>query len=287
MKIEVKGHSGCQIDIVNRNNRLEICKSTSDRKYISRLIMQAEKQAVGGTNMYLSQHIRVPEIYSIEKTENYVAIHMEYVYSKNYISYFEDSGMNDIKNFISAMKSFVDVEISNSPVQTVPTSRIINKLDDVIDKCRSNEKLKGDTAIQDILYKSKMAFQCLSEDIELPIGRCHGDLTFSNILFTGHDYYLIDFLDSFIESPLLDLVKIRQDSKYGWSRLMYSGQTDNVRLSIISNKIDEEINSYYSDYTWYAKYYDLFQLMNFLRILQYAKEEKVIDYLKKVISSML
>ena len=249
--------------------------------------MQAEKQAVGGTNMYLSQHIRVPEIYSIEKTENYVAIHMEYVYSKNYISYFEDSGMNDIKNFISAMKSFVDVEISNSPVQTVPTSRIINKLDDVIDKCRSNEKLKGDTAIQDILYKSKMAFQCLSEDIELPIGRCHGDLTFSNILFTGHDYYLIDFLDSFIESPLLDLVKIRQDSKYGWSRLMYSGQTDNVRLSIISNKIDEEINSYYSDYTWYAKYYDLFQLMNFLRILQYAKEEKVIDYLKKVISSML
>ena len=103
----------------------------------------------------------------------------------------------------------------------------------------------------------------------------------------GNNYYLIDFLDSFIESPLLDLVKIRQDSQYEWSRLMYEGDVDLVRLSIISQKIDYEIDSYYSQYVWYREYYHVFQLMNFLRILQYAKEEKVTNYLKNVINSML
>lgn len=98
---------------------------------------------------------------------------------------------------------------------------------------------------------------------------------------------MIDFLDSFVESPLLDLVKIRQDSCYEWSRLMYEGNVDRVRLGIISRKIDEEIDQYYSQYEWYKKYYQIFQLLNFLRILQYAKEEKVIVYLKKVISQLL
>ena len=44
MNIEVKGHSGCQIEIINNLNRLEICKSTSDKKYMDRLLLQARKQ---------------------------------------------------------------------------------------------------------------------------------------------------------------------------------------------------------------------------------------------------
>ena len=138
-----------------------------------------------------------------------------------------------------------------------------------------------------MLEKCSKVFEQLPIEIEIPIGKCHGDLTFSNILFNGNNYYLIDFLDSFIESPLLDLVKIRQDSKYEWSRLMYEGEVDLVRLSIISQKIDNEIDTYYSQYAWYREYYHVFQLMNFLRILQYAKEEKVTNYLKNVINSML
>lgn len=37
MEIQVKGHSGCQIDIVNDGNNLYIYKSTHDPKYINRL----------------------------------------------------------------------------------------------------------------------------------------------------------------------------------------------------------------------------------------------------------
>ena len=60
-----------------------------------------------------------------------------------------------------------------------------------------------------------------------------------------------------------------------------------VRLSIISSKIDNEINRYYQKYEWYQKYYHIFQLMNFLRILQYAKEDSVIKFLKNVLKSLL
>ena len=121
----------------------------------------------------------------------------------------------------------------------------------------------------------------------LPVGRCHGDLTFSNILFSKSNFYLIDFLDSFIETPLMDIVKLRQDSAYGWSKLMFAGTFDQTRLQIVSKRIDDGLQNRFSKYDWYKKYYQCFQLMNFLRILQYAKEEKVIVYLLEVINQLL
>ena len=73
-----------------------------------------------------------------------------------------------------------------------------------------------------------------------------------------------------------------------WSTLMYNKPFDKVRLSIISEKIDSAIDEYFTGkYEWYRKYYMPLQLMNFLRILQYAHDDKVIAYLKRVISSQL
>ncbi len=43
MEIEVKGHSGCAIEIIKENDDLCILKSTDDKKYFSRLVQQAKK----------------------------------------------------------------------------------------------------------------------------------------------------------------------------------------------------------------------------------------------------
>lgn len=285
MKIEVKGHSGCQIDIVNDGNKLYIKKCTYDPKYVPRLAAQAQKQLDASQNIY--QHIRIPKIFNIDQTKNHLIIKMEYVYSKNFVDYFEDAGFDNINYFVQALKIFVDSEIKNSPIQKVDSDIVKTKFLNVCETCKQNVFVRND-AETDVLLKSCGAvFSGLPRYIEMPIGQCHGDLTFSNILFNGNNYYLIDFLDSFIESPLLDLVKIRQDSKYEWSRLMYERELDLVRLGIISQKIDKEIDSYYKKYKWYRELLFPFQLMNFLRILQYAKEDKVICYLKNVLKSML
>lgn len=285
MKLDIQGHSGCDIVIVHEDNDLHIHKSTHDAAYVPRLVNQANKQIAASKIEY--QNIRVPKIFEVEKTEREATIKMEYIYSRNFIEHFEQAGFEQIKYLIGAIKYFIDLEISNSTMQTVPLNILTDKMADVARKVERNAHLKDDAEAQELVRRSSEVMNRVG-DMVMPVGMCHGDLTFSNILFNGNNYYLIDFLDSFIESPLLDIVKIRQDTAYLWSTLMYNKPFDKVRLSIISEKIDTAIDEYFSGrYEWYRKYYMPLQLMNFLRILQYAHEDKVIEYLKRVISSQL
>lgn len=283
MKIQVKGHSGCQIDVKREKDSLFVYKSTRDLHYFDRLQIQAKKQQ--DAEQLELQHIRVPKIFDVYKDNYSVTIKMEYVYSKNFIGYFEHAGFEQISYFIKALCLFLDYEIKNSPILTINGDVVKRKFDDVYQKTINNKSLNNDREILELMNKSAIHFANI-KDMLLPVGKCHGDLTFSNILFNGNNYYLIDFLDSFIESPLLDIVKIRQDSAFLWSKLMFEGNYDEIRLIIVADKIDQEIVHFASQYEWF-RYYPLFQLMNFLRILQYAHEEKVILYLKRIIYQLL
>lgn len=285
MKIEVKGHSGCNIDVVRENNKLYVYKSSNNLGYLNRLELQGLKQRDAAYNMDIPG-ISVPIISEINKTDSSVTLKMNYVYSKNFVNYFEYAGFEQITNFINAMRKFLIYEIRNSVMKTVKASVLKEKFIDVKNKTLSNTVLKNDSEIIDIIDKSEHIFNNV-KDMQMPIGMCHGDLTFSNILFSDNNYHLIDFLDSFVESPLLDIVKLRQDSAYLWSQLMYSGNCDTIRLKIIAKKIDSEIDKFASQFDWYNDNYKIFQLMNFLRILQYAKDTTVINYLKNVINQLL
>ncbi len=285
MKLDIQGHSGCDIAIVHEDNELFIHKSTHDAGYVPRLVNQANKQIAASRIEY--QNIRVPKIFDVAQSDTSAVIKMEYIYSRNFIEHFEQAGFEQIKYLIGAIKYFIDLEIANSKMQTVPSSILTDKMADVARKVEKNIHLKDDDEAQELVRQSTVVMNGVG-DMVMPVGMCHGDLTFSNILFNGNNYYLIDFLDSFIESPLLDIVKIRQDTAYLWSTLMYHKPFDKVRLSIISEKIDTAIDEYFTGkYEWYRKYYMPLQLMNFLRILQYGKEDKVIAYLKRVIAGQL
>lgn len=285
MKLDIQGHSGCDITIVTEDNELHIHKSTHDAGYVPRLVNQANKQIAASKTEY--QHIRVPKIFEVVQTPTDATIKMEYIYSKNFVEYFESAGFEQIKYLIGAIKYFIDLEINHSTLQTVPSSILTDKMADVARKVEKNVHLKDDDEAQELVRRSSDVMNGVG-DMVMPVGTCHGDLTFSNILFNGNNYYLIDFLDSFIESPLLDIVKIRQDTAYLWSTLMYHKPFDKVRLSIISEKIDTAINEYFTEkYDWYRRYYMPLQLMNFLRILQYGHDDKVIAYLKRVIAGQL
>lgn len=285
MKLDIEGHSGCDIAIVYEDNELHIHKSTQNPGYVPRLVNQANKQILASSREY--QNIRVPKIIEVEQTKTYAIIKMEYIYSKNFVEYFENAGFEQIKYLIGAIKYFIDLEIDASTLQTVPSRILTEKMADVTHKIANNINLKNDREALDLVHQSQSVMEEVG-DMQMPVGTCHGDLTFSNILFNGNNYYLIDFLDSFIESPLLDIVKIRQDTAYLWSTLMYHKPFDKVRLNIVSEKIDIAIDDYFSSkYDWYRNYYMPLQLMNFLRILQYAHDEKVISYLKTVIAGLL
>lgn len=285
MEIEVKGHSGCNIEIVKRNNSIYLEKSTFDKKYVKRLYNQATKQKKASKKEY--QYIRVPEIFDIEMNDDKMVMRMEYVYSRNFIDHFENAGFEQINYFIKAFDLFIRREVENSEMKSLSFDIVSDKWNDVKFKISENKHISSDIEINEIVNEVDNILQDNSEDIRIPVGVCHGDLTFSNILFNGNNYYLIDFLDSFIESPIMDMVKLRQDTAHLWSPLMYTGNYDITRLNIICNKIDKELDKCFRKYDWYSKYYNIFQLLNFLRILQYARDEKVIVYLKRVIKEII
>lgn len=284
-EIEVKGHSGCQIDVVNENSNIYVYKSSFDPKYIDRLCLQAQKQKKASLLEY--QHIRIPQIFDIQRTKTSVSIKMQYVYSKNFIEFFEQAGFEQIYYFIGALEYFIDNEIKQCSIKKVSSRVFQEKFADICCKVSNNSNYINNASIKQLMDKCKSVFDSM-KDIYIPLGTCHGDLTFSNILFNWNNYYLIDFLDSFIETPFQDIVKIRQDTAYLWSQLMYIKPYDKVRLQIISKKIDTEIDQYFSErYSWYRQSYTIMQLMNILRILPYAHEERVIDHLQKIIKSLL
>lgn len=285
MKIEVKGHSGCQIDVASEGSGIYVYKSTADPKYLTRLVLQAEKQMAAAAVEY--QHIRVPQIYEIDKTDETVVVKMQYVYSKNFIEFFEQAGFEQIDYLIDALKQFIVYEVNQCQLEIVSPTVFREKFDDIKRKCLSNPLYQHDAIVKEVLVRSQKVFDNLNEML-IPVGLCHGDLTFSNILFNGNNYYLIDFLDSFIETPLQDIVKIRQDTAFRWSQLMYTKRYDAVRLHIVMEKMDQEIDSYFRNkYQWYREYYQVMQLMNILRILPYAHEQRVVEYLKTTLLGIL
>ena len=86
MELKIKGHSGCDIDVVREARDLFVYKKTHDVKYIPRLINQTKKQEQAASYEY--QHIRVPQIFDVQCSGSMAVIKMEYVYSKNFIEYF-------------------------------------------------------------------------------------------------------------------------------------------------------------------------------------------------------
>ena len=285
MKIEVKGHSGCQIGVVPEEGEIYVYKSTADPKYLTRLALQAEKQKAAAQVAY--QHIRVPEVLSIKTDAETTVVKMQYVYSRNFIEFFEQAGFEQVDYLIGALKYFIEYEIKQCEEQKVRADIFREKYADVRSKVEKNSIYEVDNEIVSILNRSQAVFASL-EDMLLPVGLCHGDLTFSNVLFNGNNYYLIDFLDSFVETPLQDIVKIRQDTCYRWSQLMCTKRYDVVRLHIVCDKIDREIDNFFSQkYAWYRQYYKPMQLMNILRILPYAHERKVVDYLETILKGIL
>ena len=117
----------------------------------------------------------------------------------------------------------------------------------------------------------------------LPIGICHGDFTFSNILFGDNKIYLLDFLDSFIESPLIDLVKISQDTCFKWSIMLEKEMPAHQKNKLIQtfNYLDHEIASFCNNQLGMSKWYNYLQVFNLLRIVPYLSNSEEIFFIEK------
>jgi hypothetical protein len=173
-------------------------------------------------------------------------------------------GDRSLSQFLDkALSFFLEHEISQSYIDNVSLEIFQNKFNQIV------KSLKSDR-FDDILISVQNKIAELPASLKFPIGRCHGDLTLENIIYNSYDgFMLIDFIDTFLETPLQDVAKINQDLIFGWSarNSPESFQTKSTLFAIAS-------------YPAYAKYLcliypeqiKLLTLFSLIRILPYLKD---------------
>lgn len=212
----------------------------------SRLIAAAQKQQDFKSNFFKS-----PTIHEITDS----SFTMEYINGESFIDFFIRASKRDLDGLILKLDGYFKERIVGD--YYLPIDIIIDKL----------KTLPNTEYLIDFLRDKKT--------IKIKAGLCHGDMTLSNMIF-AEEIYLIDFLDSYMESPTMDILKLRQDTNLYWSFNMIDKVSDKIKLKIGLNYIDEWLNS-----TFDMEYYNLLQCINLHRIFPYAKDSQIVEYLNK------
>ncbi|MCK9568359.1 phosphotransferase [Candidatus Pacearchaeota archaeon] len=269
---ELSGFSGCKINLYSKEGKLFVRKISSSLEYNNRLKMQMEKQKFFFDNLK-NERISTPEIYDSGYTNTSLFFFdMEYIPSITLIEHVLNSPPDKLKKISEILLEIINL---------MKSKRSANKID-----LRSKAKSK----IEEINKKIGKVLENLFDNYNLNSNffpelfetSCHGDLTFENILYNEKNkkYYLIDFLDSFVEHYWLDIVKMYQDLEGRWY-LLRNPEIDQklmeVKMYFISEYLKQKLIN--DDY-W--KFHSFLLKLNFARILPYTNGEKFNQVLKKI-----
>lgn len=244
MDFKVKGHSSYRLKL---NNGLVTKSAESDDL---RLMKSAGKQ-----KEFTSKFFKSPLIHSINN-DSFV---MNYIEGHSFIEFLTYANKRDIDNLLNRIQGYF------------------------------KERIKGETEVSIDVFKQKVTDIGFSDKfhkwewpkkVTVYEGTCHGDMTFSNMIFSN-EIYLIDFLDSYLESPTMDLIKLRQDTHLHWSLLMTDKKYDKTKIKIALKYIDDYLISNFN-----IQNYKFLQKINLLRILPYAKDIVVSNFVNNAINRL-
>ena len=251
MKKLETGLSGCTLELINSNT---LRKYSSSELYNKRLDLQVKKQQLFSTQVY--RNIETPKVLS--KENDY--FDMEYVTGRSFDEYFSVCSVNDIDFVFDSLCGYFDGLISNAQYYQPEVSK--KRLLDKINSLETHTNHLTD------LYHIRQMVSSIT--MRIPQTFCHGDLTFTNIIFNKNRLYYIDFLDCFIDSFLCDLIKLKQDLYYHWS-LDVQG-IKNLRIRQIYSFLWRKLEDRYSQYVETIEF-DVLDVLNTLRIEPYLTNE--------------
>ena len=253
------GLSGCKIEKISDS---VVRKTSKDQDYNNRLLKQINKQVEFSKTSNL---FSTPKVINVCEGDLF-HFDMEYSSGKNYSQFFDYCNMQEIKKFENTLSDYLIKNLSNSSV-----------LDESLAKKIITEKLKSLA----VSSKYHILISYIIDNIDelrldnIPNSFCHGDLSLSNILF-DKSFVLIDFLDSFINTILVDIAKLKQDLHYHWCLKTQAVQS--TRIKIIFSYLWYNIDNNFSKYT-HSDAFELLDLINLLRIEPYAsgQNEKILQ----------
>lgn len=258
----LKGHSGCRLSITPDGNVKKVSSST---EYNSRLIKQANKQDLFKNH----NSVRAPRVLSISTESELHFFEMEFIKAETFATYLINEDFSKIKSAFDKILGFVCDSMDSKDSFDV-TEAIYKKAHSI--------NMNQDSNTISFLRKIE------SEKLLAPRGYCHGDLTFENILI-NKEMFFIDFLDSFLETPLIDLAKISQEFNVYWS-YRNKPNIDGVLISKIHGlniMFLELLDSMNKDY---KKTFRYLEILNLMRILPYTSDIGTYILLKKAINKL-
>jgi len=253
------GLSGCRLELIN--DRV-LRKYSPSIEYNSRLYSQIDKQVL--FSQRIMKNVDAPKVYDVQ--DGY--FDMEYIPGHSFVEFFSTASVNDVEFVIDTLFQYFDTLISNHRSMNIRSS-VLEKIETLRDKTQYRHYLE---CIEVMVEKY---------DLYVPKTFCHGDLTFSNIIFHKNRLFFIDFLDCYVDSFISDLVKLKQDLYYLWGIKTQKIQSN--RLEQIYKHIWSELHVRYSEFID-SDVFDILDAMNSLRIEPYltsSDQRTILDTIVK------
>jgi hypothetical protein len=271
MKID-SGNSGSSIQVLRNGSKIFVEKIIYN--YTSRDLKSLDKQIAFGSKDLSDARIYPLPFLDITKESTTITCKMRYISGlsghnlSGGLNYFNQSELCDI------LEKYLSILFSEVTHKTLNKSIFMDKFDQIL---LSN----NDCEIEQYILNAKKLYmdELWDDNRQFPIGKCHGDLTFSNMFLVGDELYLIDFLQTFLESPLQDVAKLRQDFVYGWSARFGNGYTRNI-LEVFGLKINSILSIYREKYKVQSA---LFEALCLLRISPYISDDATKNWLIKAL----
>ena len=223
----------------------------------------------------LEKLVAVP-IKEIIQSDQEIKIKMPYIkglVGSKYALY----GTCTVKNLLIEVLNGYFAGLNKRSVKTrLPHGLVVSKLRDVFDAIEKNTLLSAKSVAVSKQIIDELSFELSQTEFFYPKSKCHGDLTLSNVIINTDDNraYLIDFLSVFLESYLLDYVKIRQDLRYGWSS-RFEADPVKLRFSIFGKNIEEHL---FEPPQEFRSLICILEKLNIVRIAPYIRDNETINW---------
>jgi len=276
------GKSGCQIEILNDKFNFILRKTSKSLEENSRHTQRIKKQR----DFYQKNRVasvKTPEVFSLfegSKSELSYA-DMKYIMGKDSLSFLKQASHNQIEAFINQLFDYLDVNFENS-FDKIGYFENDNYRNKILKKVKQIDETLDFPRKQIIMDKLKH----LPIDLFF-IGECHGDLTLANMIHANGNLYVFDFLDMYVDSPIFDLISLRQDTHHLWSCFIYNDY--NCRTIELLKYIDEQLKNKYCriiNNSWY-NYLSLMNYVRMYRMYDNTKPHRELNFIYNCINEYL
>jgi hypothetical protein len=266
-------HSKAKVSLVLEGEQVCVLKQAdhSDLRFAQAINKQINFRpiALGGLSISSAQILRQ----GIDKGRMNVV--MRYITGMNGDDFALHGDRGIALEISRALSALLLDSMARAQIKSTPTHLFLEKMEDVVKSTHwpelHNSLSRASTCLQRLIDQR--------ESIDIPLGPCHGDLTLSNMIWNpSMGLVLIDFLATFLESPLQDLAKINQELEFGWS-FRHMDPNLQIKSQLFSRLAFPSYGHYL--YTLFPEASYLFKLLCLARIAPYITDSVSANWLSE------